>query len=209
MKKRLCCFFFLMWYLTGWMVGYLVGAWYFPDRTDIGNQTSRVEEATEKRMLTSVVDETLIEGRTERGTRCLWMIYVGCYMLACWSLEIRKKPLILWIGWAITGMFYGIYLRGILWRYPFWGMGYGSSVMVIPVIASVLMGIYAMWVDIAHGNAYRRRDRAKKRISDMMRYLSVCLRPAFFYGVAMFVLYILDHEIIKRVQWYLLYRHIL
>lgn len=227
MKKRLCCFLFLLLYLAGFFIGALASGWLYPlsvskqGQTEKTRQTESGESARAGQTLETWQngERTLVIGTEASGSsqpnlprtypgkvwgRKLFLQYVLYFFLTVALLEIGKKPLPVMLYWLLYGTAAGMYARGLVSFYGTSGQYYGlAGLLILPSILAVLTGVFWIKPGIESGPGY---FPYQKRIRDILLALRIRLLPSCFYAAALLLCYVADYEIVKRIQWRLLLR---
>ena len=219
MKKRLCCFLFLLLYLFGFLIGVLASGWLYPGNTgdsgwqqekkDSGKISPQTLETWQAGGVTLAQEETTLAEPGKKYPGNVWGRKLGwCYLLyfvlTVAILEVGKKPLPLLAFWLLYGITSGIYARGLASFYGRLGEYYSfTAVLVIPSVLAVLTGIFWIKPGLEPGLSY---VPYQKRIRDFLLVLRIRLLPSCFYAAALLLCYVTDYEIVKRIQWRLLLR---
>lgn len=221
MKKRLCCFLFLLFYLIGFLGGVLASGWLYPaaapesgegERGTLSKQTLETWQAGGITLAEDTAalggGQNLEKARKQYPGRVwgkrLIRQYLLYFILTVALLEIGKKPFPVFLFWLLYGIASGMYARGLTSFYGRMGGYYGlMAVLVIPSLLAVLTGIFWMKPGVEAGISY---FPYQKRIRDIVLALRIRILPSCFYAAALLICYVADYEIVKRIQWRLLLR---
>ena len=118
-------------------------------------------------------------------------------------LDIRKKGKPIVAGWLLYGILSGAYIRGWILIGGQTGIWYClTALLILQPLVAVLTGIYRSRADAIVLPYYS----SKRRIRDFLEIIHIRLLPGCIYAAALLLCYIIDYEIIKRIQWKLLLR---
>lgn len=231
LDKRISIFLFAVVYCLGIAIGFFTSGWLFPvenadrmqdnyrdmqknqqnsinmqiygDRSD-----SRSDSTYQNRQNLQEDSLTKYPGRVW-GKKLLYQYLlsgIGTVVL----LVFLRQPGIVVLFWLAAGLTAGAYARGVSRIYAGCGEFLCRSYIVLavfpmPVICSLLSGVLwknrETWLRLSG-----RVSQQTKRIRRVFDYIRIRFLQAGVLLAVLICCYLLDHEIIKRIQWSLLLR---
>lgn len=208
--KRISVFLFAAVYCAGLIVGFFASGWLFPAETAGTGQSAQNWNADFAGQDGKAWQEERTPGYPGRvwGKRLLYQYFLFAGFQLLFLILLRKPgPVIAF--WFMAGLTAGAYARGISWLYADCGEVLRRSYIVLavfpmPFLGSVLSGI--LWKNREEWLRLPANLPQTKRIRRVLDHIRIRFLQAGVLLAVLLFCYLLDHEIIKRVQWGILFR---
>lgn len=211
-RKKLCCFFFAFLWVVGFMGGFYGGKWFYQGSAVGGRAEASITILTPQDGASSASVGEPARYPGEQWRKQMFLEYAAGTAVTLLLLLAFGEPRPLMVFWALYGFLAGMYGRGMGWYFGGAGLRYCLLGFVPPALfGGLLSGILwqyrrfftepGIWLEIQGASAGGGIGKRVRRLVETLRTRLV--RTAALLS-AILLCYLVDFEILKRIQWKLL-----